>query len=432
MKILKAYALLFTAAAALLSGCATNNLTGRSQFMLVSEKTAIAQSESAYSSLVGGMDKSGKISKDVKLNERIDEITNRLITQAVRYRPDTSQWKWSVSVIDDPKTVNAFCMAGGKMAMYSGLITQLEPSDDEIAQVMGHEISHALANHQAEKMSVQLAANLAVAVVAVSGNNNNNQGRYDAASLAALTLVTLPNSRDQEAEADRLGIELAARAGYLPHAAVTLWEKMMKASGQSSRFDLLSTHPASPKRLESLAALEEPMQPIYQEGKSHFDVQPKKWISANAIAAASMADKGASTLVQPTSLQQKSEPAQQKMAPQENFYNPEFEKFKAGKSALSCDSCAMKFYWKQNELKALYDRKNWRELALQTIGIGYRLDLSFYYLGAAAQNLEFSDAAKIYYAEAQKLAGSSEQSCSGSKFIKCFDIDIGRSLSLNP
>ena len=255
-----------------MSGCATNSVTGRSQLMLVSEQSAIAQSESAYSSLIAGLGESGQLSKDKKLIARVQKITDRLITEAVTYRPETKDWKWSIEVIDEPETVNAFCMAGGKMAIYTGLINKVEPTDDEIAQVMGHEISHALASHSAEKMSVRLAADLAVVAVTATANQENKQVANEVSSLAALALITLPNSREAESEADRIGIELAAKAGYDPHAAVTLWEKMMKATGQKSRFDFLSTHPASPKRVEALAALESKMNPIYEAWKSSHNL----------------------------------------------------------------------------------------------------------------------------------------------------------------
>lgn len=267
-----------------LSGCATNAVTGRTQLMLVSEQSAITQSSSAYSSLIGGLSKSGKLSKDEKLISRVKEITNRLITQAVKYRPATKDWKWSVTVIDEPETVNAFCMAGGKMAIYTGLINKVKPSDDELAQVMGHEISHALASHTAEKMSVRLAAGLAVVAITASANQNNRQATQDLSSFAALTLVTLPNSRVAENEADTIGIEIAAKAGYDPRAAVTLWEKMMKASGQTSRFDFLSTHPASPKRIEALASLESKILPIYETGKENRNAAVQKWVGADQIS----------------------------------------------------------------------------------------------------------------------------------------------------
>lgn len=289
-----------------MSGCATNAVTGRSQLMLVSEQSAITQSESAYSSLIAGLNKSGKLSKDEKLIARVQNITDRLISQAVKYRSETRDWKWNVQVIDDPETVNAFCMAGGKMAIYTGLINEVKPTDDEIAQVMGHEISHALASHTAEKMSVQLATGLAVVAITSAANQKNRQSAHTASSLAALTLITLPNSREAESEADRIGIELAAKAGYEPHAAVTLWEKMMKTSGQTSQFDFLSTHPAPPKRIEALAALASKLAPVYEAGKSNRSSPSETWTAVasgsplNGVAASTKDSKSLPMAFKPT------------------------------------------------------------------------------------------------------------------------------------
>lgn len=301
----------------LLSGCATNSITGRSQLMLVSEQSAIAQSSNAYSSLIGGLSKEGKLSRDRKLIARVQDITDRLITQAVKYRPATADWKWSVTVIEEPETVNAFCMAGGKMAIYTGLIDKVKPSDDEIAQVMGHEISHALANHTAEKMSVSMAAGLAVVAATAAANPNDRQATQQVSSLAALTLVTLPNSRVAESEADRIGIELAAKAGYDPHAAVTLWEKMMKESGQKSRFDFLSTHPASVKRIEALAALGPGMQPLYEEGRASRKLPVRNWVgAAPAESEAGRHESAAPSADAPAaSLQSGGQPAKSRMTP---------------------------------------------------------------------------------------------------------------------
>jgi predicted Zn-dependent protease len=245
--------------------------------MIVSEESAIMKSSSAYNSLIGGLAKSGKLTTDIDQISRVKDITDRLITQAVEYRPETKNWQWSINVIDDPETVNAFCMAGGKMAIYSGLIEKVDPTDDELAQVMGHEISHALASHTAEKMSVQLATELAVLTATAIADSNNQQAVHDISSIAALTLVSLPNSRTAESEADKIGIEIAAKAGYDPHAAVTLWEKMIKVSGGSSRFDFLSTHPSSPKRIEALTGLVMTMEPLYVAGKLDRDTPPYAW-----------------------------------------------------------------------------------------------------------------------------------------------------------
>ncbi|MES2553939.1 MAG: M48 family metallopeptidase, partial [Pseudomonadota bacterium] len=221
---------------ALLSGCATNAMTGRSQLMLVSEKSAIAQSSQLYSTMIDGYGKKGKVSTDAAINERVQKITNRLVEQAILYRPDSQNWQWQVNVVEDD-AINASCMPGGKMVVFTGLLNKIEPTDDELAQVMGHEIAHALANHGAEKMSMQMVSNAAIALVSVaaaSRNNGQNQGIVNtAAGAGAAAFITLPNSRGAEEEADKLGIELAARAGYDPAAAVSLWKKMMEQSKQT-------------------------------------------------------------------------------------------------------------------------------------------------------------------------------------------------------
>ncbi|MDH5273856.1 MAG: M48 family metallopeptidase, partial [Gammaproteobacteria bacterium] len=178
-------------------------------------------------------------------------------------RPDSSKWQWSVQVIDDPKTVNAWCMAGGRMAIYTGLITKVDPTDDELAQVMGHEIAHALANHTAERMSTAMAAN---AGILAAGIMSDKPGQAMAIAAAAATVaIKLPNSRTAENEADQIGIELAARAGYDPRSAVTLWQKMAKV-GDSSPPEWLSTHPSDSTRQDRLRALAPKMMPYYQAG----------------------------------------------------------------------------------------------------------------------------------------------------------------------
>ncbi|MEJ8567149.1 M48 family metallopeptidase [Wenzhouxiangellaceae bacterium CH-27] len=235
----------------LLAACATSP-TGRRQLMLVSEQTAIQSSAQAYVQEVGKLKQEGKLSDDPAVVERVRRITGRLVSQALVMRPDAADWKWSVAVIDDPDTVNAWCMAGGRMAIYTGLIEKLQPTDDELAQVMGHEIAHALANHTAEKMSVAMASGLGVAAVGVA-SDNKGIAMTGAAAAAALA-VTLPNSRAAETEADRIGIELAARAGYDPDAAVSLWQKMNRESG-SGVPQFLSTHPNPQNRQQKLAAL---------------------------------------------------------------------------------------------------------------------------------------------------------------------------------
>jgi len=248
-----------------LVSCATSP-SGRHQLMLVSESSAIASSREAYLSTVGELDAAGKIEDDPAINTRVKTITGRLITEAIKMRPDTADWEWSVVVIDDPEMVNAWCMAGGRMAIYTGLIEQIEPTDDELAQVMGHEISHALAKHSAEKMSMQIATSIGVAVVGIASDNTGVA--LTGAALTAMLAVNLPNSRAAESEADLIGIELAAKAGYDPAAAASLWQKMA-ATSESKTPQFLNTHPAPEKRQQKLTKLETKMAVYYRPGDEH-------------------------------------------------------------------------------------------------------------------------------------------------------------------
>ncbi len=251
---------------AMVGACASTPVTGRKQLMLVSEDSAITASKQAYEEMLAPYRQKGRLNNDPALHARVERITARLIPPAVEYRPETAQWDWQINVIDDPETLNAWAMAGGKMAIYTGIIQKLNLSDDEIAQIMGHEIAHALAKHTAERMSVATASDAAASVAGalLGGRLGDPQLTQQGLSTAAAVAVQLPNSREQEAEADRIGIELAARAGYNPDAAVTLWQKMIQATGNAGRFDFLSTHPASQKRVEALQALAATMKPVYQ------------------------------------------------------------------------------------------------------------------------------------------------------------------------
>ncbi|MFO7593110.1 MAG: M48 family metallopeptidase [Pseudomonadota bacterium] len=248
----------------LLSACATSP-TGRSQLMLVSENQAIAYSKQAYVETMANLDREGKLLDDPAVTGRVERITRDLIRQAQIMRPVSRNWDWEVKVIEDDEQVNAWCMAGGKMAVYTGLLKKVEPTDDELAQVMGHEISHALANHTAEQMSIAMATSLGIGVA--SAATDKPEIAAGAGALAATLAIQLPNSRTAEREADRIGIELAAKAGYDPRAAVSLWQKMGRISGNGPP-EFLSTHPSPGNRLETLSDLSEQMMPFYEEAKS--------------------------------------------------------------------------------------------------------------------------------------------------------------------
>ena len=247
--------------AVLIIACATSP-TGRRQLMLVSEESAIAASKQAYVEMLKPYAQKGKIDNNPALKDRVHRITGRLIAQAIKMRPETKDWDWSIKIIDDPETVNAWAMAGGKMALYSGLVEKIKPTDDELAQVLGHEIAHALAKHSAEKMSVAMASSIGVVAVGVAADRKGLA--LTGAAIAAALAVQKPNSRAAESEADRIGIELAAKAGYDPHAAVTLWQKMAKVGGKGPP-EFLSTHPAPENREKTLASLVPRMMPYYEQ-----------------------------------------------------------------------------------------------------------------------------------------------------------------------
>ena len=261
---MKPRAILSVALVFVLVVACTTTPTGRKHLIIVSEDTAIAASKQAYVQQLTPYEKKGKLNNDPETVARVRRITSRLIPQAIKIRPETNAWGWSINVIDDPQTVNAWAMAGGKMAIYTGLIDKLEATDDEIAQVMGHEIAHALAKHTAEKMSVAMASQAGILALGIA---TDRQGAaMTAAAAAAALAITLPNSRTAEAEADRIGIELAAKAGYDPQAAVTLWEKMAKVGGEGPP-QFLSTHPAPSNRRETLQGLVPQMTPYYEQSK---------------------------------------------------------------------------------------------------------------------------------------------------------------------
>ena len=249
-------------AAIALTGCVTSP-GGRTQLMVISPEAAIVESRKAYISTVQQLSREDRLLNDPLLADRLQTVTGRVVGEAVARYPHTAGWQWSVALIDEPETVNAWCMAGGRMAVYSGLFERLEPTDDELAQIMSHEISHAIANHTAERMSIALVT--AVGLIAADTIFDVEDRDLSGAALAANLAISLPNSRAAESEADRLGIELAALAGYDPEAAVTLWDKMAKVGGGIS-VPFLSTHPAPAYRQETLSGLVPEMRQLKDQG----------------------------------------------------------------------------------------------------------------------------------------------------------------------
>lgn len=235
----------------------------RKQMMVVSSEEMKQAADQEYSKLIAQEKQKGDLNKNPAEVARVRTIANRLIQQTPVFRPDAKNWDWEVNVITSPE-VNAWCMPGGKIAVYTGLIEKLNLTDDELAAVMGHEISHALREHARERASGQAVAGLGISVLAAAaglGDLGQKGMEY-----AYMGLLGLPNSRKHETEADRMGVELAARAGYNPHAAVTLWEKMAKVGG-SEPPKFLSTHPPREDRLSDLTNYSQRVMPLYEQAK---------------------------------------------------------------------------------------------------------------------------------------------------------------------
>jgi predicted Zn-dependent protease len=260
----------FAAAAVFLSGCQTVDTTkggvvgvDRDQRMMVSAEEVNAGAQKAYAQMMAEAQKKGLLDKDPAQVQRVQAITKRLVAQTGVFRPDAAKWPWEVHVISIDE-VNAWCMPAGKMAMYSGLIQKLNATDDEIAAVMGHEISHALREHSREQISRQMGTQMGIGLVgALFGIGELGQS---VAGQVAHVSLNLPNSRQAEVEADRIGVELAARAGFDPNAAVSLWEKMSKVGGgQPPKW--LSTHPPHEDRINDLRAYAQKVMPLYTAAK---------------------------------------------------------------------------------------------------------------------------------------------------------------------
>ena len=229
---------------------------------LVSEQQLEQQAAAAYTDLLGKEAKQGDLNPDPAQTARVRRIANRLIAQTPVFRPDARAWNWQVNVIRADE-VNAWCMPGGKIAVYTGILDKLKLSDDEIAAVIGHEIAHALREHAREQASGQTLAQLGLLGASLAGVGQNT---VSAAGQLYQLGVALPYSRTHETEADRIGVELAARAGYDPRAAVSVWNKMGQLGG-SRPPQFLSTHPSPESRMRDLRQYAEKVMPLYSQAK---------------------------------------------------------------------------------------------------------------------------------------------------------------------
>ena len=197
--------------------------------------------------------------------KRLRSIAGRLVPQTAQWNDRSRQWQWEVNLLNS-KQLNAFCMPGGKIAFYTGILEQLKLNDDEVAMIMGHEMAHALREHARARIAKSEGTGQLLSL----GARLFGLGQIgDVAANVGTQLLTLRYSRDDETDADLVGLELAARGGYNPQAAVSLWEKMGQASGGSSGGGLsfLSTHPSGPDRIEQLQANVPKVQNLYQRAR---------------------------------------------------------------------------------------------------------------------------------------------------------------------
>jgi predicted Zn-dependent protease len=244
-----------------LAGCYTVPETGRSAFVLPLGDE-VAQGAAAFA----GIKEKEKISEDPAANERARRVGGRIATAVGKDLPGA---KWEFVVFDAPETVNAFALPGGKVGVYTGLL-KLAETDDELAVVIGHEIAHVTARHGSERMSKGLAAAVLGAALEVATEESRNRDLILTAYGIGAGGTMLKFSRDNESEADFIGIRYAAKAGYDPHAAIDFWRKMAREEKGARLPAFLSTHPTDTKRIADLEKAIPGAQPLYEAAKSRY------------------------------------------------------------------------------------------------------------------------------------------------------------------
>lgn len=230
---------------------------------LIKEDDLRAGAATQYKEVLGKEQSKGALNSNAALTNRVRAIAKQLIPATATFRPDAPGWAWEVNVIQSDQ-LNAWCMPGGKIAFYSGLIEKLALDDNEIAAIMGHEIAHALREHSRERASEQVTSQIGISVLSAAIGAGKTGAELGQAAFQVA--FGLPNSRLHETEADRIGVELAARSGFDPAAAVRVWQKMAKVGGGKGP-EFLSTHPSADSRIKDLETYSARVAPLYEQAK---------------------------------------------------------------------------------------------------------------------------------------------------------------------
>jgi len=248
-----------------LTACSSSTQQGatgitRKQLLLLPSAQVDAMALQSYKGELSKAKEKGALNTDKANLERIRRIADRLVPQVAVFRPDAVRWSWEVN-LETRDELNAYCSPGGKIMFFTGIITKLKLTDDEIAAIMGHEIAHALREHGRERISQAYAQQAGMTLLAMLTNMDSRQA---ALLQTATTLgLTLPHSRGQESESDVMGVELMARAGFDPQASISLWQKMgAAAKGAPPAF--LSTHPSGTQRIGELQERMATVMPLYE------------------------------------------------------------------------------------------------------------------------------------------------------------------------
>ena len=232
---------------------------------LIPAETLEASAVQQYSQTLGEADSKGMLATyDDPQLKRLRAIAAKLIPFTAQWNPDSRKWKWDVNLIRS-KQINAWCMPGGKIAFYTGILDQLQLNDDEVAMIMGHEMAHALREHSRERLAKSRATSMGLSVA----SQLLGLGQVgDIAANLGTQLLTLKYGRDDETEADLVGLEIAARGGFKPEASVQLWKKMLGATGGGKgQPSFLSTHPSGNNRIQELEANLPKVAQLYEQAQ---------------------------------------------------------------------------------------------------------------------------------------------------------------------